>query len=190
MSAPDGELDLFCRADRYARVVAALDAGERAWSSWPAWGGGRIVRVAQDGIAAAVDAGAEPLETERLRLAGWRLHDLLAQLASTEPCRVDRGYCETHDSHVVPCPHGQAAAVLRGWRSEVVELLADGLDEDRAAPDPVGTLRGIAETIDGYDAQCAEAEYTDTGQAWDVLNGIRTSCRAALPAQLEPEAPA
>lgn len=42
------------------------------------------------------------------------------------------------------------------------------------------TIKGIVKAIDKFDKQCAKKEYTDTGDAWDLLNSIRTTLKGEL----------
>ena len=39
------------------------------------------------------------------------------------------------------------------------------------------TLRGIIRAINAFSGVCEELEYTDTEQAWDLLNGIKGSLK-------------
>ena len=38
----------------------------------------------------------------------------------------------------------------------------------------------IITDIDTFDKQCAETEYTDTDQVWDLLSEIRSNLKSAL----------
>ena len=49
-----------------------------------------------------------------------------------------------------------------------------------AAPELLGRFRGIADQIEAFDEKCAEAEYTDTAEAWDLLHEIQLSANAAI----------
>lgn len=42
------------------------------------------------------------------------------------------------------------------------------------------TLKDIVTRIERFDRTCQKLEYTDTGAAWDLLNGIKADLRAIL----------
>ncbi len=65
-----------------------------------------------------------------------------------------------------------------GWMSEEAVVLESALTEAISALglDDVArsdNLAHIVERIDAFDARCAETEYTDTGDAWELLRWIR-----------------
>lgn len=41
-------------------------------------------------------------------------------------------------------------------------------------------LTDIIEDIDWFEEQCQEEDYTDTGEAWELLNLIRTRLKAEM----------
>jgi hypothetical protein len=78
-----------------------------------------------------------------------------------------------HTGYVEKCGTNwvsEEAVVLEWALAEATSAL--GLDEvdelDRSI-----TLAHIVERIDAFDKECAEAEYTDTGDVWDLLRWIR-----------------
>lgn len=48
----------------------------------------------------------------------------------------------------------------------------------------VANLLAAVRSIDTFDAECAAAEYTDTGDAWELFNAVRQDCFQALSAIL------
>jgi hypothetical protein len=49
-------------------------------------------------------------------------------------------------------------------------------------------LEFVRDRIVGFDAECSEKEYTDTGDAWDLLNAAKGAIEGALK-QKEPNGP-
>lgn len=42
------------------------------------------------------------------------------------------------------------------------------------------TIKSCIARIDDFDKRCEEEEYTDTDEAWDLLNGIRDDLRSLV----------
>ena len=47
------------------------------------------------------------------------------------------------------------------------------------------SIRSIKQAIDEFDEECEKAEYTDIGDAWDLLNWIRDQFKGLRPATKE-----
>ncbi|MBP2498345.1 hypothetical protein ABID82_005031 [Methylobacterium sp. PvP062] len=52
------------------------------------------------------------------------------------------------------------------------------------------TCADVIESIDDFAVACGRAQHTDTGEAWDLLNRIRTALFEALPKDMQQEATA